>query len=61
MMVDILVTNRENILETVQRFHHTLDTIEHCLEAGDMENLRLQLAQGAARYASLVAKEGAKG
>jgi prephenate dehydrogenase len=61
MMVDILTTNRENILECVQRFRQTLDTIEHGLNAGDLESLRAQLAQGAASYATLVTNEGAKG
>jgi len=61
MMVDILTTNRENILESVQRFRQTLHTIELSLKAGDMETLRIQLAQGAANYAALVSNEGAKG
>jgi prephenate dehydrogenase len=61
MMVDILATNRENILECVQRFRQTLDTIEHSLEAGDLESLRAQLAQGSTSFAALVTNEGAKG
>jgi len=59
MMMDILTTNGENILESLQRFRETLDTIEHSLNIGDMETLRLQLAQGANSYAALVSVEGA--
>ena len=61
MMMDVLTTNGENILESLQRFRQTLDTIEHSLNIGDMETLRLQLAQGANSYAALVSVEGANG
>jgi prephenate dehydrogenase len=60
MMVDILATNRVNVLDSLQRYRQILDTIEHSLKAGDLEALRRQLAHGAASYASLVAAEGAK-
>jgi prephenate dehydrogenase len=60
MMVDILATNRENVLDSLQRFRQTLDTIEYSLKIGDLENLRAQLAQGAAIYNALIADEGAK-
>jgi prephenate dehydrogenase len=61
MMVDILATNRQNIQESLQRFRQRLDTIEQSLEAGDLDTMRLQLAQGVANYGSLVPYEGAKG
>jgi prephenate dehydrogenase len=58
MMVDILSTNRENVLAGLQRFRHALDAVEHSLLSGDLEALRDQLAQGAASYAALIAPEG---
>jgi prephenate dehydrogenase len=60
MIMDIIATNRENILESLMRFRQTLDTIEQSIITGDKETLRLQLAQGAERYAALVTIEGAK-
>jgi len=58
MMVDILATNRDNILVGLQSFRHALDAVEHSLLTGDLESLQAQLAQGAASYAALTAPEG---
>jgi prephenate dehydrogenase len=58
MMVDILATNRENVLTGLQRFRHALDAVELSLLSGDLEALRDQLAQGAASYAALANLEG---
>jgi prephenate dehydrogenase len=58
MMVDILATNRENVLTGLQRFRHALDAVEQSLLSGDLEALRDQLAQGAASYAALANLEG---
>lgn len=58
MMVDILATNRENVIERLQHFRHALESVEQSLLAGDMEMLRDRLALGAASYAELTAPEG---
>jgi prephenate dehydrogenase len=58
MMMDILATNRENVLAGLQSFRRALDDIEHSLLNGDLETLRTQLAQGAASYAALISPEG---
>jgi prephenate dehydrogenase len=58
MMLDILTTNRENVLVGLQRFRQILDAVEQSLMANDLEDLRAQLAQGAASYAALIADEG---
>jgi prephenate dehydrogenase len=57
MMVDILTTNRDNVLVELQRFRHALQAVENSLLAEDMDALRLQLSQGAASYASLIGHE----
>jgi prephenate dehydrogenase len=54
MMLDILETNRSNILAALGEFRHTLDGLVASLEAGDLERLRQQLAQGADRYQALL-------
>lgn len=58
MMVDILSTNRENVIDRLQHFRRSLAFIEESLLAGDMEALRAQLALGATSYAELTAPEG---
>lgn len=57
MMVDILATNRDNVLAEIQRFRQALQSVENSLQAEDMEALRLQLAHGAASYTSLTMPE----
>lgn len=58
MMLDILTTNRENVLVSLQRFRQTLDAVEQSLRSDDLEALRVQLARGAASYAALITDEG---
>ena len=49
MMQDILMTNRTNILERLQRFREGIAELEQYLEAEDYEHLRERLERGAAR------------
>jgi prephenate dehydrogenase len=58
MMVDILSTNRDNVLAEMQRFRQALQELENSLQAEDMEALRLQLTRGAASYAALMTPQG---
>jgi prephenate dehydrogenase len=58
MMIDILATNRENVIAGLQRFRQALDALEHNLTVGDLEAVRGHLAQGAANYAALTGLEG---
>lgn len=58
MMIDILDTNRENVVAGLQRFRQALDALEHNLLVGDLEAVRGHLAQGAACYAALTGLEG---
>ena len=61
MMEDILTTNRENILDSLQHFRHALDAIEQSLNTGDLESLHTRLSLGVENYTILVTSEGAKG
>ena len=54
MMMDILETNRSNVLEALGEFRHALDALVTSLEAADLEALQQQLAQGADRYQALL-------
>jgi len=45
MMLDILLTNRQAVGETLSRFAHQLDTIAHLLDADDEEGLRSLMEQ----------------
>lgn len=54
MMVDILETNRTNVLEASRRFRQALDALEAFLEAGDLAMLHQHLIQGAERYQALL-------
>jgi len=45
MMLDILVTNRQAVGETLSRFANRLNTIAHLLEASDEEGLRSSMEQ----------------
>ncbi|MBN2548572.1 MAG: prephenate dehydrogenase [Anaerolineales bacterium] len=54
MMLDVLATNRENLLASLQSFRQQLDRLEGCLVDGDWRALELYLSQGADRYAWLV-------
>jgi prephenate dehydrogenase len=58
MMIDILTTNRDNVLAEMERFRQALQAVENSLQAEDMKTLRLQLTQGAANYAALITPKG---
>jgi len=45
MMLDILVTNRQAVGETLSRFANQLNAISHLLEASDEEGLRSSMEQ----------------
>ena len=45
MMLDILLTNRQAVGETLSRFAHQLNTIAHLLEADDEKGLRSLMEQ----------------
>jgi prephenate dehydrogenase len=49
LMLDILATNRQNVLCALRRLHARLDLIEHLLESEDYPALERLLAEGAAR------------
>ena len=53
MMLDILATNSENVLEALGRIRQALEALEGALAAGDLERLRERLALGAEAYADL--------
>lgn len=53
-MLDVLVTNRENILESLARFRRQLDNLEGKLSADETAALKQALDQGALRQRELV-------
>jgi prephenate dehydrogenase len=48
MMLDILLTNRQNVLEAARRFRQSFESLEGLLDAGDEEALSNLLEQGSA-------------
>ena len=50
MMLDVLQTNRQNILDALREFRNNLDEFELCLEHGDFEKLRALLQNSARRH-----------
>lgn len=50
MMLDVLQTNRQNILEVLHEFRVRLDEFELCLEHGDFEKLRALLQNSAQQH-----------
>lgn len=54
MMQDVLTTNRENILKSIQQLRFHLDVIEDCLEKESYDQLADLLEQGSAQYACLM-------
>ncbi len=54
MMMDILATNRENVLAALSGFKNSLAQLESLLARRDFEGLETALAQGARRYRALV-------
>lgn len=57
MMIDILTTNRQNILDCLQDYRHALESVENSLMTGDLQALSAQLALGAAHYTELTRLE----
>jgi prephenate dehydrogenase len=55
VMLDILITNRSNLLEALSRFQARLDGLERWLESGDWPELLLALTDGAARREAILA------
>jgi prephenate dehydrogenase len=53
VMLDILATNRENVLAGIAAFRERMAALESCLAAEDDEGLRRLLASGARRYDQL--------
>ena len=54
MMLDVLLSNRENVLEAARRFRRELDTLETALRQGDEGALRESLERSVQRHAQLV-------
>jgi prephenate dehydrogenase len=55
MTMDILITNRDNVLEAVQRFKAHLGELESLLASGDFTKLEIFLRQGAERQRTITA------
>ena len=53
-MLDVLVTNREYILESLNEFRQALDTLEGYLSKGDYQGLKTDLDLSAARQRELL-------
>lgn len=56
MMMDTLLTNRENVLQATRRFRRQLDAVETCLAEGDEAALREMLERGLHNYQTLSRK-----
>lgn len=54
MMMDILITNQENILAELRRYRQHLERLEEVLALGDFATLDELLGQGAYRYETLL-------
>lgn len=54
VMLDILMTNRENVIENISRFRHQLDHLEKLLREDDRAELTSALDAGAAKQKQLV-------
>jgi hypothetical protein len=53
-MLDVLVTNREYVLESLNEFRQALDTLEGYLYKGDYTGLKADLDLGAAHQRKLL-------
>jgi prephenate dehydrogenase len=58
MMLDVLLSNRENVLEALERFRGELDALETALRQGDEAGLRASLERSAQRHTELVEADG---
>lgn len=54
IMLDVLTSNRENILEGLDRFRRQLDALEEKLSRNEIEELKLALNQSASRRRELI-------
>jgi prephenate dehydrogenase len=54
MMMGILKSNRENVLEAIRSFHDSLDEIESALQGEDYSELELILNRSRTAYQSIV-------
>ena len=54
MMLDILATNRENVLEALERFRSAIDVLEAGLRSDPPDRLGEELAAGALNYRRLI-------
>ena len=54
VMLDILQTNRENVLQALRSCRYQLDLIEKCLSGGDFNRLGDILAEGALKHQSSI-------
>ncbi len=54
MMLDILVTNRSNLLANLRGFRERLEKLENALQSNDIALLEELLGEGAARYEDLI-------
>jgi prephenate dehydrogenase len=54
MMLDVLLSNRENVLEAAGRFRRELEALESALRQGDEGALRESLERSAQQHAQLV-------
>ena len=54
MMLDVLFSNRDNVLEAVGRFRRELDSLEAALRLGDEDALRMSLERSARQFSELV-------
>lgn len=58
MMLDILVTNRGEILSGLRAYRAQFEQLEKLLDEEDLETLRVNLDQGAKRYDQLLENQG---
>lgn len=54
MMLDVLLSNRDNVLEATGRFRSELESLEAALRLGDESALRASLERSARQYSELV-------
>ncbi len=59
MMLDILITNQDNILSALTAFRGQLARMEQLLAAGDFDHLRELLREGAENKENILASKGA--
>ena len=57
LMLDILATNRQNVLGVLRRLHARLDLFEHLLDSEDYAALERLLAEGAERREKILAAQ----